>query len=267
MSGLPVLSPRSGENACAGLDAEERTLLADLADRYIGARSGFTTFLDWAGQYVERGLASLPAGWRDTLHARAREALTWAWKRAITGMGRERSARAMPARFYRLLTAGSGAMTGVAGLAGVLADLPTSTLLVLRSLAALAQEQGLDIAAPDVQAACLEAFAFGGPTDEDDDADLAFWSARAAVPMFAEMLPQVAGRLSSRLAVMLPARAVPLVAVAASAGVNWHFTGFFQEMGDILLTLLPLERRHGRARVRVCFEAVVRERRAARKVR
>ena len=115
-----------------------------------------------------------------------------------------------------------------------------------------------------MQAACLEAFAYGGPTDDDDDADLAFWSARAAAPMVAEMLPQVAARLSGRLALMLPARAVPLVAVAASAGVNWHFTGFFQEVGDILLALLPLQRQHGRARVRACFEAMVRERRAAR---
>jgi hypothetical protein len=252
---------------CAGLGTAEQALLAELADRYVAARGGFTAFMNWAGQYAERGLSSLPAGWRETLHARARDALGWAWKRAITGMDREHTGRVAPTWFYRLLTAGSGAVTGAVGLPGVLADLPTSTLLVLRSLATIAREQGLDIAAADVQAACLEAFAFGGPTDEDDDADLAFWSARAAVPVFAEMLPQVAARLSGRLAVMLPVRAVPLVSVAASAGVNWHFTGFFQEMGDILLALLPLERRHGRVQVRACFESMVRERRAAQKVR
>ena len=263
MSGLPTVAVPGG-NACAGLDAAERAMLIELADRYLAARGGFTMFLNWAGQFAERGLASLPAGWRETLHARAREALSWAWQGAIAGMGSKRTGRAMPARLYRLLTAGSGAITGAVGLPGVLADLPASTLLVLRSLAAIAREQGLDIRAADVQAACLEAFAFGGPTDADDDADLAFWSSRAAVPVFAEMLPQVASRLSGRLAVMLPVRAVPMVAVAASAGVNWHFTGFFQEMGDILLTLLPLERRRGRAQVRACFEAVVRERRAAR---
>ena len=264
MSGGPVpLAGPGGEGGGLGAEAEAR--LVELAERYIAARSGFAAFLNWAGQFAERGLAALPAGWRDRLHAQAREALAWAWQRAITGMDREPGPRPASTRLYRLLTAGSGALTGAAGLPGVLADLPASTLLVLRSLAAIAHEQGLDIRAADVQAACLEAFAFGGPTEADDDADLAFWSTRAAVPVFAEMLPQVASRLTGRLALMLPARAVPLVAVAASAGVNWHFTGFFQEMGDILLALLVLERRWGRARVRAAFEAVVRERRAARR--
>ncbi len=250
-----------GSNACAGFDAAEQALLGELADRYLVARGGFTAFLEWAGQYAERGLAFLPPEWREALHARARAALAWAWQRATTGMDRPPTGRAAPARLYRLLAAGSGAVTGAAGLPGVLADLPTSTLLVLRSLAAIARARGLNIRAADVQTACLEAFTFGGPTDEDDDADLAFWSARAAVPVLADMLPQVAARLSARLALMLPARAVPLVAVAASAGVNWQFAGFFQEVGDILLALLPLERLHGRTRVRACFEAMVRERR------
>lgn len=263
MTRVPVAAPAPGGNACAGLDTAERSLLVGLADRYLVARDGFTGFLEWTGRYAERGLAFLPSGWREVLHARAREALAWAWQRATTGMDREPTGRAAPTRLYRLLTAGSGAVTGAAGLPGVLADLPTSTLLVLRSLASIARERGLDIGDADVQAACLEAFAYGGPTDDDDDSDLAFWSARAAVPVLAEMLPQVAARLSGRLAVMLPARAVPLVAVAASAGVNWHFTGFFQEVGDILLALLPLERRHGRERVRACFDAVIRERRDA----
>jgi hypothetical protein len=247
------------------MDAAELAHLTALAERYLIARDGFTGFLEWTGHYAERGLAFLPTGWREDLHVRARAALAWAWQRAIAGMDRAPTGRAAPTRLFRLLTAGSGAVTGAAGLAGVLADLPTSTLLVLRSLATIARERGLDIGAADVQAACLEAFAHGGPTEADDDADLAFWSARAAAPMVAEMLPQVAARLSGRLAVMLPARAVPLVAVAASAGVNWHFTGFFQEVGDILLALLPLQRRYGRAPVRACFEALVRQRRAARK--
>ncbi len=246
------------------MDADELALLAALAGRYLRARDGFTGFLEWAGQHTERGLAFLPVGWREQLHARARTALAWAWQRAVAGMDRAPTRRAAPTRLFRLLTAGSGAVTGAAGLAGVLADLPASTLLVLRSLATIARARGLDIGAADVQAACLEAFAYGGPTDDDDDADLAFWSARAAAPMVAEMLPQVAARLSGRLAAMLPTRAVPLVAVAASAGVNWHFTGFFQEVGDILLAMLPLQRQHGRARVRACFAALVREQRAAR---
>ncbi|CAH2604531.1 conserved protein of unknown function [Rhodovastum atsumiense] len=257
---LPVPASRRG-NACLALSDEDYAALQELAGRYLAARSGFTTFMEWAGKYAERGLSFLPAEWQQTLHLRAREALSWAWRQATLGMDHEPPARQAPPLFYRLLTTGSGAVTGMAGLPGVLVDLPASTLLVLRSLAAQARARGLDVTGADVQAACLEAFSYGGPTDEDDDADLAFWSARAAVPMVAEMLPQVAGRLSGRLAVMLPARAVPVISVAAGAGVNWHFTGYFQEVGDILLALLPMERRYGRAQLRACFEAVLREQR------
>jgi hypothetical protein len=260
---LTAPGPRRG-NACAALSDREYAELQTLARQYIAARGGFTTFMEWTGRYAERGLAFLPRDWRDTLHARAREALSWAWRQASAGMEPGSAGRRTSPGTYRLMTAGSGALTGAVGLPGVLVDLPTSTLLVLRSLAAIAREKGLAVADADVQAACIEAFAYGGPTDADDDADLAFWSTRAAVPVVAEMLPQVSARLSGRLAVLLPVRAVPLVAVAASAGVNWHFAGFFQRMGGVLLALLPLERRYGRAQVRACFEALVREARADR---
>jgi hypothetical protein len=150
-------------------------------------------------------------------------------------------------------------MTGSVGLPGIIADLPASTLLILLSIADIARSHGHDIYDPDIQAACIEAFMFGGPTDEDNDADLAFWSARAATPLIADMLPQVAARLGASWIALLPARAVPVVSSLASAAINWHFSGYFQAMGEVMFGLRPLEQKYGLQEVRGLFYTVVRE--------
>ncbi len=244
-------------------DEDFRTLL-DIADRYLAVRNTQTALLESVGRWVETGVRSLPPNWRDELHTRAREALWWAFRRMVATMDADRLGQPPARRTHRLMATASGFVTGAAGLPGILADLPTSTLLVLRSIADIARSHGYDIRDPAVQAACMEAFAFGGPTDEDDDADLAFWSTRAAAPVLSDMLPAIAGRLAASWAAVLPAKAVPVVGSVASAAINWHFSGYFQHMAGIVFSLRPLEERYGRQQVRDLFSAVIEEMRRGR---
>ncbi len=260
----PPGAAREG-NACAALTAEEYAAVSALAARYLEARGGFTAFLSSTGGWVQQGLQKLPAAWKDSFHAKARDSLWWAYRQAILGMDEKETGKRSLGLMYRLMATGSGLVTGAAGLPGVLADIPASTLLVLRSIADLARAQGHDIRDPAIQALCIEALAFGGPTDEDDDADLAFWSARAAAPVIADLVIDIAGRFGSRLLAVLPARAVPMISVIVAGAINWHFTGFFQNMAAVLLELKPIEDRYDRAMVRACFAQVVREQRSLRR--
>jgi hypothetical protein len=254
-------------NACAALTEAEFEELVRRAHQYLDARGPLTRFFESIGDWVERGVRKLPESWRQKLVEQSRDALWWAYNQATVGMDAAAVNRPPSTLLYRLASTGSGALTGAAGLAGVAVDLPASTLAILRSLADLARSKGMDITDPDVRACCIEAFAFGGPTDEDDNADLAFWSSRTAAPELAEMIVSIATRYSSRLALVLPAKAVPVVSAIASAAINWHFLGFFQAMGEVLLSLKPLEQKYGRDRVRSCFSTVVSELRSQRNFR
>jgi hypothetical protein len=244
-------------------EAEFRLLLS-LADRYLGARGAFTSFLESIGRRVEAGIKVLPEHWKDELHTRARDALWWAFRKIVGSMDTEELHRPAARTRYRLFAATSGLVTGAAGMPGIVADLPASTLLILRAIADIARSHGYDLNRPDVQVACIEAFVFGGPTAEDDDADLAFWSTRAAAPMVSELVPQVAARLGASWSLSLPARAIPVVSSVTSAAINWHFSGYFQTMAEIIFGLKPLEERHGREHVRALFLDAVREMRALR---
>jgi hypothetical protein len=64
--------------------------------------------------------------------------------------------------YYRGLAAASGALGGAFGLLGLALELPISTALMLRSIAAIAQTQGEDMNSPTARLACLEVFALGG---------------------------------------------------------------------------------------------------------
>lgn len=241
------------------LSDDDFRLLLKLADKYLAARGVFTSFLESTGRWVEDGMNFLPTNWREEVHAKARQALSWAFEQIVKRMDAGELHKPSSRRRYRLLSTTSGLMTGSVGLPGIIADLPTSTLLILLSIADIARSHGHDIRDPEIQAACIEAFMFGGPTDEDNDADLAFWSARAASPLVADMLPQVAARLGASWIALLPARAVPIVSSLASAAINWHFSGYFQTMGEVMFGLRPLEQKYGLQVVRTLFHAVVKE--------
>jgi hypothetical protein len=55
----------------------------------------------------------------------------------------------------------SGAVGGAFGLASLPVELPISTLLMLRSIAAIAQAEGEDLREPEAALACLQVFALG----------------------------------------------------------------------------------------------------------
>jgi hypothetical protein len=244
-------------------DEDFRTILR-LAGSYVAARGAFTSFLESTGRWVEGGLNAVPANWRDEVHAKARQALSWAFEQVVNRMDSSDLRRPSSGSRYRLLSTTSGLMTGSVGLPGIIADLPTSTLLILLSIADIARSHGFDLRDPAIQAACIEAFTFGGPTDDDNDADLAFWSARAASPMLADMLPQVAARLGATWIALLPARAVPVVSSLASAAINWHFAGYFQAMAEVMFSLRHLEEQYGVETVRPLFQEVVEDLRGIR---
>ena len=249
-------------NACAALSAAEFAGLSRAAEDYLAAKGKLMATLEQAGNFIQSGLHRLPGNVQQIVADRARDGLHLAFRSAILGLEGP-SSDAGAARF-RMGGVVSGALGGLGGLATTLAELPVTTGLIMRSVAAIARAEGFDLADEEVRATCVEVFAFGGPLEEDDDADLAFWTARLGGRQVAQMVVTAAARYAPTMAAKIGAQAVPLLGAAVGAGLNFVYMDFYQRMARVVFALLPIERAHERAMVRSCFASVVAERKGGR---
>jgi hypothetical protein len=176
---------------------------------------------------------------------------------------------------HRGLVMVSGALGGFWGLPGLLVELPVSTVLMLRAIAAVAHMEGEDLEAAEARWACLEVFALGGPRSGDDAAETGYYAVRASVArLVAEAAEFLAGRgavqegapilirlmtaVTSRFGVLVSEKAlaemVPLIGALGGALINLLFVSHFQAMASGHFIIRRLERKYGPEAVRKEYE-------------
>lgn len=180
---------------------------------------------------------------------------------------------------YRGLAAGSGAISGLFGVYGLLFELPISTTLMLRSIAEIARSQGEDLQDPQARMACLEVFALGGHSESDDAAETGYYGIRLALampvtraaahiaehglgnrgaPVLVEVIEAIAARFGTLVSEKVAAQIVPLIGAAGGTAINLAFMSHYQEMARGHFAVRDLERRYGPELVRTNYEAILR---------
>ena len=262
--------PDFSGNACQGHTAQDQKELWEAANRLVNARGFAINMTRWLSQHVQSATGNLEAlgrrilgknwdGLEDTIRASVETALSKAHDLATLGLegkGEKDSWLWM----NRILSSVSGAVSGFAGLPGLLLDVPVTTTLMLRSIAEIARSHGEDIASEEGRRACLEVLAQGGPRAGDDDAEIGYWSTRAGLShlSIAALTRTVASRFGVQLSRTMLARMVPVAGALTGGGLNWVFMGYYHEMARVHFTLRAIERRTGDpAGVRVCFDRLV----------
>src|SRR5689334_2545481 len=165
----------------------------------------------------------------------------------------------------------SGAIGGAFGLAALAVELPVSTTIMLRAIAAIAREEGEDLADPRTGLACLEVFALGGPPTDETGAETDYFAVRAMLarglvevadfaldkgsvregaPFFVRFLTQIASRFGIVVSQKIAAQAVAVVGAVGGAVVNLAFIEHFQEIARGHFTVRRLERSYGADAVR-----------------
>jgi hypothetical protein len=221
------------------------------------------------GTPIEALKGRLPGPAQAALDAAIRAALTRAMQAALRS-DPARTPLPVPSHwFHRGLAAASGAAGGALGLPGTLLELPVSTTLLLRQIAAVAAAQGEDLSRPEMAAECLKVFALGGRDPSDDAAESGYFAVRVALAEalrgavgrgLGGMLPgfvgAVAARFGGRVAIKLSAQAAPIIGAAAGAAVNLAFLEHFRTVARGHFTVRRLERAHGQALVQTAYEAM-----------
>jgi hypothetical protein len=218
-----------------------------------------------AGTPVEALKRNLPAGIQSVLDGAVRRALTTALRVAL----RSRPGRRVPllpeAWLHRGLSAASGATGGAFGLPGTLLELPVSTALLLRQIAAEAAAAGEDPSSSETAIECLKVFAMGRPDPSDDAVETGYLAtrialARAVPSATAAVMPKlvsvVAARFSGPVLLKLSAQAAPVLGAAAGAAVNLAFLEHFRRLARAHFAVRRLERTYGLAAVRLAYETV-----------
>jgi hypothetical protein len=224
------------------------------------------------GKPVEGLMKYLPEAASGAVQNAVHIALDRALEAAINSLSAEQTAQDT---LHRWLCGGTGAISGFFGLPALAVELPVSTTLMLRSIAAIAREEGEDILNSEARLACLEVFALGGASPDDDSAETAYFAVRAGLaqaireaaqtiaerglaakgaPALIRFLGQIASRFGIVVSEKAALQAAPIIGAAGGAAVNVVFIDHFQKMARGHFIVRRLERKYGQEPVRAAYQ-------------
>src|SRR5690606_7072320 len=194
-------------------------------------------------------------------------------------------------RTYKAIGTGSGAVSGLVGAATGIgtavfaSEVAMTTKFIMRSIMDIARSEGEDIYSLEVQLACLEVFALGGASNDDDGTETSYYTTRMALSAslkkvtassikatletlveqssglgsnaISNFIAKIAARLSIVISEKVMAQAVPVLGAAGGGTLNYIFIDHFQKMASAHFKIRRLERRYGEAVVKADRKSVV----------
>lgn len=179
------------------------------------------------------------------------------------------------------LAMASGGVGGFFGAGGLVFDLPVTTTIMMRNIAAIAEEFGFSKQDPQTAMECLYVFSLGSRSKNDDQFDSAYYSSRLAMsaalrnsaqyvassstkalldslrkgtaPIVVNFLAKVASYFEIVVTEKMIAGAVPIIGSLGAASVNLAFTDYFGQAAQYHFGLLALERKYGQEAVQAIY--------------
>jgi hypothetical protein len=168
-------------------------------------------------------------------------------------------------RLHVAAAAVAGGTSGLFGMTALNVELPLTTGIMFRSIAAIADELGEDIHDPAVRLECLSIFAQCGPGAGDAAAESSYLTTRVGLAQMIQRgaeLVQVIHEVASQFNITVMQRYVasnlPTVNAATGALVNAAFTDHFNTVARYHFGIRKLERQCGQARVQELYRAELR---------
>ena len=179
-----------------------------------------------------------------------------------------------------------GGVGGAFGLAALPLELPITTLVILRSIAAIARDFDADLDDPSTRLECVSVLGLGGPSISDDAMDSSYLTARigltllvrdasrffagkstfqlsqalarGAAPELTRLIGAIAGRFGYLALDLAYAEMVPIVGAVGGAALNGYFANFFNQIAYYHFGLRRLERIYGEEAVQSIYRSELR---------
>jgi hypothetical protein len=228
-----------------------------------------------AGQPVSKIFAKLPSFGTRQLNAIVEKAILSALEVAISSMDEADREETPSAWVPRVIAGITGGIGGFFGAFALPMELPLTTMVMLRSIAEIAQSRGEDLSLLPSRLACLEVFALGARgARERENQVLTYYATRAALAgltreaatvtvrqctagasasLAARAAATISARFGPAVAERLAATAVPIAGLIGGATINMVFMEHYQQLAHAHFTIRALERRYGGATVEALF--------------
>jgi len=232
---------------------------------------------EFTGRPIEEMLAKVPKPIKKQIE-RSVEQLTYkCLDLAIKSLENELETKRN--RFDSLYTGIVGGLGGIFGMASLPIELPITTILLLRSIAVIARNQGENLSELESRLACIEVFALS-KSIKNDSSSISYYSSRAmlaklsndAIRIMSErgiaeistatmgnMTAQTVTKYSALISEKMLANAIPVVGAIGGATVNIIFLNYFKKLAEGHFTIRKLERIYGKEEVRLQFDLKLKE--------
>ncbi len=211
---------------------------------------------------IERGFQLLPQNWLKIVNFATRHSLEKALNFAVISLGKPRFSSEL---MHKIAAGTTGAIGGAFGISGLTVELPIATVIMLRSIADIARSEGENLDQIEARLNCLEVFALGGKTSEDDAAETGYYAirltlsklvtdaanfitqtgaARESAPVLVRLISAIASRFGVVVSEKVAAMAIPAIGAAGGAIVNTLFIDHFQKIARGHFIIRRLERKY-----------------------
>ncbi|EMC2219075.1 EcsC family protein [Escherichia coli] len=260
------------------MSLEERELLdLEKAVKLLEQATITEKMTQMVGKPIDYLMNKLPKGAEAQIYSLVEKALHKAADAALWSLNNEPN-REASTKTNKFFAAVSGAVGGTFGFSALAIELPLSTTIMLRSVADIARSEGFDLDKVETKQACLEVFALGGPSENDDAVDTAYYATRSftaeAMQILSKELSEIATKKASVNAAMnltptqtgkwlttliekvatrfgivitekTAAQVVPIIGAFAGATLNIMFADYYQDMARGHFIIKRLEKKYG----------------------
>lgn len=225
---------------------------------------------------IGEGIKLLPRDWRKQIDRSVEISMKRAFEIALFSLREPREAqppRPPSSLSHRLAVAGTGAIGGFFGPLSTLAELPVATTLMMRSIADIAVSEGEHLRDDaDARLACVQVFALGGRTRDDEDAEVGYYGMRITlgfhfenvleyigktdgphIPGIINIVRAVAARFGVVVSDKFAAQMVPVAGALSGAALNVIFMQHYQSVARGHFIVRRLERTYGAERIRDAY--------------
>ncbi len=223
---------------------------------------------------IEKSIEFLPEKWSATIKKATKTALVKALDFAVLTIDGESTSDSSD-KIHKFMAAITGAAGGFFGIPALAIELPVSTIVMLRSIADIARSEGEDLKSINSKLACIEVFALGGKSKEDDGTETGYYAVRGALattvsqasqyiaqkgiteqgaPALVRFINKVATRFSIAVSEKVAAEIIPVIGAAGGALINIIFIEHFQDMARGHFIIRRLERHYGMDVIRQKYE-------------
>lgn len=287
----------AGGHHVSGLSENEQKFIEEAA-AYLENPRFLMRVANLVGKPAEALLQRLPQSAKEGLTEATRSALETSMRWSLRTLpnprlpsaslmlvpGEQASAtRRLERHMHTAVAATTGAVGGFFGLAGMTVEVPATTLVMLRSIARIAAEEGFPIDDPQIQLHCLAVLSFGGEKLQAMDSaylssrlglalvirDAATFIAkhstreigqalsRGTAPVLVRLINRVATRFQVVLSHKFAAQGVPVAGAAMGALINAAFTDHFNRVARYHFGILRLEEKYGRELIQSTYQRAI----------